>query len=168
MIRIALSLIPLLLFSGCGYRVAAKNRLERIQTVAVLPMKNQTTTLEVEQILTRSIIRSFVEKTGYRVVRDPGQADAVLEGIVTRVTANPVIFGQRTFGSTFLVTLNASVELKERESGKVLFRNPRYTFREQYVINVDVEQFFSERNPALERIADDFASSVVTTIVEQF
>lgn len=163
------ALLILLLFPGCGYRVAAKNRLPGdIRTIAVLPLKNQTTTLEVEQILTRSLVRTFVEKTGYRVTRDAEGADAVLDATVSRLIANPVIFGQRTFGSTFLVTLNARVELRERESGKVLFQNNQYIFREQYVINVDMENFFSERNPALERIANDFASSVVTTILEHF
>ena len=43
-----------------------------------------------------------------------------------------------------------------------------YLFREQYVINVDVRNFFSELNPALGRIADDFAASVVTTVLESF
>ena len=41
-------------------------------------------------------------------------------------------------------------------------------FRDQYVINVDVENFFSELNPALERIGQDFAASVVVGILEGF
>jgi len=159
----------LLGLSGCGYRVASTNRLPTgITTIAVLPFENETTTFKVEQVLTQSVIRSLVEKSSYRVTRDPAKAEGVLQGVISRVTANPVIFGEETFGSTFLVTLNVRVELRERQTGKILFKNDEYIFREQYIINVDVENFFSELNPALARIADDFGSSVVTTLLEGF
>ena len=154
---------------ACGYRVASRNRIApNIGTLAVLPLENKTTTFEVEQILTRSLMRAFVEKSSYDVVSDSSQADAVLRGVISDVSADPVIFGEATFGSTFLVTLTGRVELRERETARVLFENNNFIFREQYVINVDVRNFFSELNPALGRIADDFASSVVTTILEGF
>ena len=154
---------------ACGYKVATHNRVAPdIGTLAVLPLENKTTTFEVEQILTRSLVRAFIEKSSYNVVSDSSQADAVFQGVISQVSANPVIFGEQTFGSTFLVTVIGRVELRERETAKLLFENNNFIFREQYVINVDVRNFFSELNPALGRIADDFASSVVTTILERF
>ncbi|TDI11167.1 MAG: hypothetical protein E2P07_06395 [Acidobacteria bacterium] len=154
---------------ACGYKVASNNRMAPdIGTLAVLPLENKTATFEVEQILTRSLVRAFIEKSSYTVVSDPSQADAVFQGVISQVSANPVIFGEQTFGSTFLVTVIGRVELRERKTSKLLFENNNFIFREQYVINVDVRNFFSELNPALERIADDFASSVVTTILEGF
>ena len=160
---------------ACGYKVATQNRVDPdIGTLAVLPLENKTTTFEVEQILTRSLVRAFIERSSYTVVSDSSQADAVFQGQSRdfyQVSANPVIFGEQTFGSTFLVTwlsVVGRVELRERETSKLLFENNNFIFREQYVINVDVRNFFSELNPALGRIADDFASSVVTTILERF
>ncbi len=155
--------------SGCGYRVASKNRLSpQFRTLAVLPLENKTTTSEVEQILTRSLVRAFVEKSSYQLINDPAKADAVLRGVVSRLSASPVIFRQGAFGSTFLVTLQVQVELQDQRSGKVLYKNDGYIFREQYQINVDVENFFSELNPALGRVAADFASSLVTTLLESY
>ncbi len=154
---------------ACGYRVASNNRIALDRGIlAVLPLENQTTIFEVEQILTRSLVRAFIEKSSYTVVSDSSQADAVFQGVINHVSANPVIFGEQTFGSTFLVTVIGRVELRERETAKLLFENNNFIFREQYVINVDVRNFFSELNPALGRIADDFAASVVTTILERF
>lgn len=165
----AVSGLMLLVMTGCGYRVASSTRLSTgITTIAVLPFENETTIFKVEQTLTRSIVRALIEKTSYRVTRDVDKADNILKGVISQVTANPVIFGEETFGSTFLVTLNASVELQERQTGRVLFKNDAYIFREQYIINVDVKNFFSELNPALERLADDFAHSVVATVIEGF
>ena len=151
------------------YKPASANRLPLdIGSVAVLTLENHTSTFAVEQILTRSLVRTFVEKTRYRVLREAAGADAVMSGAVSRVTASPVTFGTGSFGTTFLVTLTARVELRDQRNGKTLFKNDRFTFREQYVINVDVDNFFSEQNPALERIAGDFASSVVTSVLENF
>ena len=163
-------LLMLVVFQlACGYRVASTNRLDpNIRKISVLPLKNETTTFEVEQILTRALVRAFVERSSFVMVNDPSDADAVLTGVVSALNANPVVFGQETFGSTFLVTLNARVELRDRKTGKVLFKNDNYVFREQYVINVDVKNFFSELNPALGRIAEDFSSSVVSTILEGY
>lgn len=158
-----------LVVTGCGYKVASANRIPRdISTVAVVPLENETTTFEVEQILTRSLVHSFVEKTSYKVIGDSNKADGVVTGVISGVHASPVTFGAATFGSTFLVTLTAQLEFRDRRTGEILFRNDRFIFREQYVINREVEDFFTELNPALERIAEDFASSVVTTILEGF
>ncbi len=165
--RVAVLLL-LVVQLACGYRVASKNRMApQLSTIAVLPFVNETSTFEVEQILTRSFIRALVERSSYRVITDPSQADGILEGVLSGVSVSPVTFSQGSFGSTFLVTLNSKVELREQATGEVLLSGS-YLFREQYVINVDVRNFFSELNPALERIADDFAASVVTTVLESF
>ncbi|MEE8161516.1 MAG: LPS assembly lipoprotein LptE, partial [Acidobacteriota bacterium] len=103
-------LFVLTVSSACGYRVASQNRVRpSIKSLVVLPLENQTTAFEVEQILTQALIRAFVERSSYRVVNDPSKADAVLKGVISRMSANPVLFGGDTFGSTFLVTLTASV-----------------------------------------------------------
>jgi len=161
----------LLLMSSmkCGYRVSSKNRLShQVKSVAIVPLENETKVFQVEQILTRSLVRAFIERTNYSVVNDPSRADAVLEGAISRVNVSPVLFGAETFGSTFLVTLSSRVRMVERKTGKLFYENNNHIFREQYVINVDVKHFFSELNPALERIAQDFAASVVTTVLEAF
>ncbi len=161
-------LVVFLLASHCGYRIASHNRLDpELDSIAVV-LENESQTFEVEQILARALIRTLVQQTDYRIVSDPSQADGVLKGTIIRVTANPVTFGRGSFGSTFVVILTAKLELQDRRQEKVLFRNDRFVFREQYVISSDVENFFSELNPALERIAVDFASSVVSSIREGF
>ncbi len=167
--RTALAVVMVVGLCGCGYRVASKNRLPQpIHTIDVEPLKNQTTTYKVEQILTRALVSELVERTNYDVVSGNSQADAVLKGRVIRVTANPVTFARTAFASTVLVTVYAGIELTDRRTGAVLFKNDQYIFREQYIVNVDVENFFSEMNPALQRIANDFAESVVVSILEGF
>lgn len=154
---------------GCGYRVASHNRLpDRVGSVAVVTLDNLTTYYQVEQIMTRSLINEITRSTNWNVKNRPEEAQSVLEGEITRLAVSPVTFGRASFGSTFLVTLYAKVRMKDRRSNRVLYENNDYIFRDEYVINVDVDNFFSEMNPALERMSEDFASSLVSTILEDF
>jgi hypothetical protein len=102
------------------------------------------------------------------VIDNPSRADFVLDGVISRVRVSPVTFGRGSFASAFLVTLQARVRFLNRNTGEILYQNNAYIFREQYVINVQIENFFSELNPALDRISEDFASSVVSSIMEDF
>ena len=43
--------------------------------------------------------------------------------------------------------------------GAVLWENPNYVYSERYVLNAKITDFFSEENPALERLARDFAAA---------
>ncbi len=153
--------------AGC-YRVASRNRIELpVSRIAVLPLENETSTFRIEQLMTRALVQGFVEKTRYQLTHDPDAADATVSGAITRLVANPVIFGRGSFGNTYLVTVSARVEMRDK-AGKLLFHNDRFVFREQYVLNQDVDNFFTELNPALERVSRDFASSVVTSILENW
>ena len=66
------------------------------------------------------------------------------------------------------VTVRLSVELRDRRTKKLLFSNSEYTFREQYEITSDLDSFFEERNPALQRLGRDFAATLVSAILENF
>lgn len=169
LLAVVLGAAGLMSLSACGYRVASSNRSPAFTgKLAIQPLLNETTTYEVEQILTRALVGEFVKRSRFSIVNDPEESDKVLSGRVSEVTVNPVTYGKTAFASTFLVTIYVSLELRDRHTGEVIFRKPDYIFREEYVINVDPEHFFSEANPAIERLSEDFASSVVTTITEGF
>ncbi|MGH9587034.1 MAG: LPS assembly lipoprotein LptE, partial [Acidobacteriaceae bacterium] len=69
--------------------------------------------------------------------------------------------------SSFLITIKASVKLVDRD-GRVLYKNPSYRFRQQYETTQDLASFIQEDNPAVQRLARDFARSVVSDILESF
>ncbi len=51
---------------------------------------------------------------------------------------------------------------------KVLYKNDNYLFREAYEISTDPTSFFDEQDPALDRMARDFASRLVADVMENF
>jgi len=167
---VLLLMVWILAGSGCGYRIASENRVRLpFKSIAVEPLESDTTTFKVEQYLTRSLVNELVEKSSFEVINDTLSADAVLWGRVHEVRASPITFARRgDFGSTFLVSLRVTLLLRDRKSNEIVYRMDDYSFREQYVINIEVENFFTEENPALKRIARDFAEDAVSAILEGF
>src|ERR1700758_5234202 len=52
--------------------------------------------------------------------------------------------------------------------GQVIWQNPGYTFREQYQVSRELSSFFEEDQPAVDRLAHDFARTLVSNIVEAY
>src|SRR5258708_5181432 len=52
--------------------------------------------------------------------------------------------------------------------GKVFFHNPDFGFRNEYELSSDVRKFFQEGDPALDRMAQDFAARLVAAVTENF
>jgi outer membrane lipopolysaccharide assembly protein LptE/RlpB len=160
-----------MLLAGCGYHVAGRaGRLPaNVKTIAVPALENRTIRYRIEQRLTEAVVRELLARTSYRVVADPAAADAVLRGEITGLESSAVVFDAATGrATTLLVTLRAQVRLEERETKKLLYRNDNFLFREPYEISTDVASFFAEQDPALGRLARDFASRLVADLLENF
>ena len=157
--------------SGCGYRVAGRsNSLPKsIRVIAVPALENKTASYRIEQRLTTATVHEFLAKTSYRVVPDPANGDAVLRGKVLSVEAVPLLFDTATGrATTMLVTVKCEVTLDERETGKILYHSDNFLFRDQYEISTDVKSFFEEQDPALDRLAQDFAARLVAAVTENY
>jgi len=166
-------LLTILLFciSGCGYHTAghAGQLPESVKTIAIPGFKNETLTYRIEQMLTASVVREFTTRTHYRIVNDPSEdADATLRGTVLSTVASPLTYDTGT-GRTasVLVVVSMRVALTDR-SGKVLYQNPAYLFREQYEVSQDLQSFFEEDSPAFRRLSQDFARTLVANVLEGF
>jgi hypothetical protein len=170
--RIFLTLFSLFFYfltiCGCGYRIADRlpSPSKIATTIAIPVLKNTTTTPRVEQILTRALIERFSENSTMNVSSEPQNGDFLFQGVVTSLNSSPILFGKEGFAHTFLLSIQTSVKITRKSDGKVILDQPSFLFRDQYQINPDVHQFFSEQNPAMERIARDFASSVVVLCME--
>ena len=97
-----------------------------------------------------------------------GDADAVLKATVLSASANPLVYDSTTGRAvSALVTVSVQVTLTDRQ-GKVLFENPSYLFHDQYEISRDLPSFFQEDSPAVDRLSQDFARTLVANILEAY
>ena len=168
---------------GCGYHVAGRNSAlpKNIHVIAVPAIENKTSVYRIEQRLTSATVHEFLVKTPYRVVPDPENADAVLRGKVLSLEAVPLTFDTATGRATnMLVTVRCEVTFEERETGKILYHTDNFLFRNQYEIPTvlvpgtatvnpnSVAGFFQEQDPALDRLAQDFAARLVAAVTENY
>ena len=162
---------------GCGYHVAGRSDSlpKSIHTIAVPALENKTNSYRIEQRLTTATVHEFLAKTSYRVVANPGNADAVLRGKVLSLEAVPLLFDTATGrATTMLLTLKCDITFEERDTGKILYHTDNFIFRNQYEISTDVnnpnsiKNFFEEQDPALDRMARDFAARLVAAVVENY
>jgi outer membrane lipopolysaccharide assembly protein LptE/RlpB len=169
------SLLPacclLLLSTGCGYHVAGKgDRLPPdVKTIAVPIFVNQSPRFSIEQMVSEAVTREFIERTSYRITPNPQEADAVLRGTVKNVRAGVVTFDPATGrASTMQIQVTADVRLVDTHTQKTLFSNSNFIFREQYQISPSESGLFEEDQPALQRLSQDLARTLVTAILENF
>jgi len=181
--REKLILLPLLAAGGCGYHIAGKSEAlpKTIHVIAVPAIENKTSVYRIEQRLTAATVHEFLAKTPYRVVSQPENSDAVLRGNVLSLEAVPLLFDTATArATTMLVIMKCEITFEERETGKVLYHTDNFLFRNQYEIptvlvpgtntaNPDsVAGFFQEQDPALDRLAVDFAARLVAAVMDNF
>ena len=167
----ALLLMASTIITGCGYHVAGRagNLPAQWTTIAVPAFKNDTTRYRIEQRFTAAVIRQFVQRTKYRIVQDPANADAVLHGEVVSIETDPMLFNATTGQVTMmLVTVHTKVQLISTKDEKPVYENNDMVYRDEYQISSDVQSFFEEQDPALERMSRDFASQLVSNVLETF
>ncbi|MCS7081102.1 MAG: LPS assembly lipoprotein LptE [Chloracidobacterium sp.] len=155
----------------CGYRrLDAGGALPPdVKTLAVQPFTNQTLRYRIEQRFTNAVIEEILRRRlPVTLINDPEKADAVLSGDIKAVTTGQALVDDRGTVRLFQIAVRCGVTLRDQTRNHILFDNPNLEFRGEYEFSSDPRSFFNEEDPAVERLARDFARSVVTTMLERF
>jgi len=154
--------------AACGYKVRSSvgSLPEGIGSLGIPTFQNHTDKFKVEQVITGAIMKEFNARTRVLVLSQKSGVDALLLGEVQSVQYTPVTFGSQSFGSAYTITVWLRVRLMRLTDSKILWQKSNFKFHERYTMNSDVRDFFSEENPALERMAEDIAASLVSAILE--
>ncbi len=169
--RIAAVLFAFCLATGCGYHTAghANTIPTTVRSIAIPSFVNQTQTYKIEQTLTSAVVQEMLTRTHYHVINSASDsADATLKGTVVSMYTAPLTYDSQTGrAASVLVTVSMKVSLTDK-SGKVLYDNPSYLFREQYEVSRELSSFFEEDSPALQRLSKSFARTLVSNIMEGY
>ena len=170
-VRLWLVGVAALALSSCGYHTAGNGNVlpDHVKTIAIPAFVNETQTYKLEQMLTGAVTREFTTRANYRIVPTAeDDTDAILRGTVLSAATAPSTYDATTGRvASVLVTVNMKVTLTGRD-GKLLYENERYQFREQYQVSQGFVSFFQEDTPALQRLSQDFARTLVSNILEGF
>ena len=177
LLRLVLPLLLLMPLSGCGYSLAGRGSFlpASIKIIAVPLFTNNSVVLELERRVTDKVRAELAGRGKYRVEASTTVPhDAVLSGVITSVALLPSTYNNARQATQYTLTLTASVELKMAgENGKVVWANPSVQFREEFPVTSttlasDPAAFLGNDINALERLASEFARSVVAAMLEAF
>jgi outer membrane lipopolysaccharide assembly protein LptE/RlpB len=159
------------ILAGCGYHIAAGGGAipQAVKTIAIPPFANATMSYSLARLLPEDLTREFHDRTKYVMVRDPKQADAVLEGSVVNMGAFPTVSDPATGRATAVqVEVTINVKLTDRRSGATLFSSNGVRYRERYEVALDPKQYFDESSTAARRLSRDVARDILSSILEKF
>ncbi len=161
-----------LMATGCGYHRAgsATHLPVDVTSIDVPIFQTKVENYHTEVALTNAVVRQLDSRTKDRVTESdrPHAADATLHGTILTMVYTPLTYNSQTGqSSSYVITLTASVVLNGPD-GKVLYENDHFLFRSQYQETADLTSFIEEDSPAVERLAHDFAQSLVSNILDSF
>lgn len=142
---------------------------KHIKTLAIPPFQNPSLRFKVEQRFTSAVVDEALRRArSLNIVSTTESADAVMLGSIESFSFRPVLIDDLGRARLFEVTITVGLTVRDQTKNKVIFDNRGYVFRGEYEISGDPKTFFSEEGPAVDRIARDFAKSVISTILEGF
>ncbi|WP_291271947.1 LPS assembly lipoprotein LptE [Geothrix sp.] len=176
-----LAVLPLFLaaLSGCGY-----HRLDRQQrsvawakqgeTIRLARFRNLTPRLGLEDRFTKALENRIVAASPWRLVAQGEPSRWVLQGTLEEYKSRPIGLtlgndrAKASAGSASRVEVAvvASVELLDGQTGAVVLSRRGLTFSNQYRVDQNFASFDSRELQVLESLADDFAESFLTQLLE--
>ncbi len=158
---------------GCGYSLSGRGSFlpAYIKVIGVPMFVNSTPVFDVEKRITERVISEFIGRGKYKVDPSATAADGLLTGEISSITLTPAAFTTDRQASRYVLTLTARIEFKDVKANKILWSNPAMQFREEFDITTNVgdpSAFFGQDANALDRVATEFARSVVSAILEAF
>jgi hypothetical protein len=173
MLALASAVALTIALPGCGYSLSGRGSFlpAYIKVIGVPMFTNSTPVFDVEKKITERVVSELIGRGKYTVKPDATGVDGLLTGEITSITLAPAAFTTDRQATRYALTLSARIEFKDMKTSKVLWSNPSMQFREEFDVTTDVADpsaFFGQDANALERVATEFARSVVSAILESF
>ncbi len=112
------------LVSGCGYHLTSETQTPSLvagKTVAIPMWRNKSYRMNLEALVTGSVINEFAMRGGGKVVAEEA-ADLVLSGAIENYLTTAVSYTSADLIREYRITLTIEAQLTERRSQKVLWK----------------------------------------------
>lgn len=169
-------LLAALVSSSCGYSLAGRGSFlpDTIKTIGIPDFTNKTPYYEAAQTLSQRVRSEFIGRGKYKVLPQDSGVDAVLRVTMNNITLSPTGFNDSGLATRYVISVSVGIQFVQASDNKVLWQNPNQVFREEYQQAsgaesvTDPSAFFGQSSNAVDRMASDFAKSVVSSILEAF
>lgn len=161
---------------ACGYSLAGKGDFlpDHIKVIAIPQFINLTPQANIEELFTYKVVEEFNSRGKYTIRPDQVGADAVLSGKITALVLQPATLqgGEDEQGanqaSRYSIIVRAEVVFTDLIDQQVIWSDTTFSFREEYEIGENPEEFFDQSGMAFNRMAEEFSKTLVSRILEAF
>ncbi len=162
--------------ASCGYALAGRGSFlpDYIRVLGIPMFGNATPFSTVEQLFTQKVRLEFQSSRRYTVVPSDVGVDGIVRGEITSISIQPVSLTDAQLASRHRVTVIVKIAFEDVKAQKTLWENPSLSFSDEYdvsspgAVGGDVSAFIGNERVAMDRLATDFARSVVSAIREAF
>jgi hypothetical protein len=163
--------------SACGYALAGRGSFlpDYIRVLAVPLFLNRTPYVTLEQMFTERVRVEFQSRGRYRIIPNEEGADGVVRGDILGILLTPVGFTDAQLASRYRITVSVAVRVDDLRQKKTLWENPALAFSDEYelasassILLAGGVAFLDQERVVVDRLATDFARSVVQAILEAF
>jgi hypothetical protein len=182
--RLEVTLVGLLLALqlGCGYALVGRgvSTDPSIKTIGVPLFEDDTGKPGIDQQVTEKVIEELLKRGRFDVVQTEVGVDAVVTGRLTSYRVIPVGFSEsgeeeeeqqqqaQTEASRYAIVLSARVRYQKVGETEPIWENTNFTFRDEYDVGDDPQEFFDREDQTIERLTTEFSRNLVSTMLEAF
>ena len=165
--------------AGCAYhRLDNRPRVApwmvKGDTVRIGGFDNHTPRLGAEEVFRKALENRIVAASPWKLVPPSSTSRWVLQATLDRYDVQPLGLslgsaanpGSAGTASRVEVLVAASVKLLDGVTGDVIIARPRLTFSNQYRVDQNFASFDNQELRVLGTLADDFAESFLTQLLE--
>jgi hypothetical protein len=158
---------------ACGYALMGRGITTdpSIRRIGVPLFRDRTGRTGLDQRITQRVVEELLKRGRFTVVQDTAGVDALIDGELTAYTVTPVGFaaqGEITQASRYAVTVTARVTYRKLGQTEPIWASEGFSFREEYDMGEEAAAFFDREDQTLDRLAEAFAKSLVSTMLEAF
>lgn len=167
--RLSLLFGSVLLLWGCGYYLPQRTNYlpSEVRTIYVELFANHTFEPYVENRITNAVVDWFDSKPGLTMIEDRSRADAVLSGVVTGYTSDPVSYGRGDDITEYRSTMTIAATLRQVSSGRVLWKGS-LEWSEEYPATLNKTVQEDAEAAAIQVIAERLARELYDRMTANF
>ena len=170
---LALGLVWLSGSPGCGYGLVGRGGgLDpSIKRIGIPIFRDNTGKTNLDQKITQKVTEELLKRGKVDIVQTLEGVDAIVEGEIVSYQVQPVGFSggaRATTASRYSITLTAKVKYFKPGEAQPIWQNDAFVFRDEYDLGSDPSTFFDREDQGVDRLAQAFARSLVSAMLEAF
>ena len=168
-ITIIACLLPVLLFSGCGYRFSPGGEYidKNIRTVFIDNFSNRTSEANIENAFRTAFIDQFVIGGRFTLVDRREKADSVFKASLNSLTTSPLSYQKSVIAAEERVTITIELTFEDQSTQKAIWTNKSFSGYQDYAFT-DVSTKETNRRNALIKLSNDTAERAYRLMMSGF